>query len=88
MKPDLYTKVVLSIIPVSLVVIARNQMLTPKIDVHAQAGTVGYQISSFGDASRGAAYVVSPTGAVSLCDFYAGHASCTPVGNALAVMSR
>jgi hypothetical protein len=45
MKPDLYTKAVLTVIALALTVIACNQYVNPRLTANAQAGFSGVQFS-------------------------------------------
>jgi hypothetical protein len=49
MKPDLYTKIVLTVIALALVMIACNQYANPKTSVSAQGPFAGVLPVAFGD---------------------------------------
>ena len=69
MKPDPYTRIVLTIIALALVLIACNQYIHPATTANAQGPFVGVQYSNYGgptffDSKSGEIYEYFPAGAM------------------------
>jgi hypothetical protein len=65
MKPDLYTKAVLTVIALALMLIACNQYAHPSVTARAEGPFAGVQFSS----DHGPAFFDTRTGEVSLYDW-------------------
>ena len=63
MKPDIYTKAVLTVIAIMLAVIASNQYINPPATAHAQAGPFA-GVQFFGGDGGGVTAVDTRTGEV------------------------